>query len=404
MARSGRPVRGWRGQFARIFVYASLTIAGLVVLIPFLFALSGSMKTSEDVFTYPPRILPHVPVTATVDGKELPVFTVPLVGGGTAELARVKNGTSLREFRKVDDPEFILVSPKDALDPTGTTVTVDGEEKDVFVITVDGQQVEVYDNRSRIGGTYIDPANPNAPPVFAVPADVVPAEQIDFQTGNYTKVLNLNGFSRALTNTVLVTILVVAGQVLTSILGGYAFARLRFRGREKLFLFYLGSIMIPFVVLIIPLYRLMVEIGWVNDLVSLVIPFAFTAYGTFLMRQFFVTIPKELEEAAILDGASRWTILWKVFVPLSIPAIATLTTFSFLYAWNSFVWPLIVIDSGNQENSVLALTLATLGGRAADAPNLVLAGVMIAMIPPVTVFLLAQRYFVENVASSGIKG
>ncbi len=84
-------------------------------------------------------------------------------------------------------PTFILVSPKDALEPTGTTVTVDGEEKDVYVITVDGQQVEVYDNRSRIGGTYIDPANPNAPPVFAVPADVVPAEQIDFQTGNYTQ-------------------------------------------------------------------------------------------------------------------------------------------------------------------------------------------------------------------------
>jgi multiple sugar transport system permease protein len=404
MARSGRPVRGWRGQSARIFVYASLTIAGLVVLIPFLFALSGSMKTAEDVFTYPPRILPYVAATATVNGEELPVFTVPLPDGGTADLARVENGTSLREFRQVDDPEFVLVSPKDALEPTGTTVTVDGEEKDVYLVTIDGQQVEVYNNRSRIGGTYIDPANPSAPPVYAVPADVVAVEQVDFQTGNYSKVLGLNGFDRALTNTVLVTILVVLGQVLTSILGGYAFARLKFRGREKLFLFYLGSIMIPFVVLIIPLYRLMVEIGWVNDLVSLVIPFAFTAYGTFLMRQFFVTIPKELEEAAILDGASRWTILWKVMVPLSIPAIATLTTFSFLYAWNSFVWPLIVIDSGNQENSVLALTLATLGGRAADAPNLVLAGVMIAMIPPVTVFLLAQRYFVENVASSGIKG
>jgi ABC-type glycerol-3-phosphate transport system permease component len=404
MPRSGRPVRGWRAQSARIFVYASLTIAGLVVLIPFLFALSGSMKTAEDVFTYPPRILPYVAATATVNGEELPVFTVPLPGGGTADLARVENGTSLREFRKADDPTFVLVSPKDALEPTGTTVTVDGKEKDVYLVMIDGQQVEVYDNRSRIGGTYVDPANPSASPVFAVPADVTAVEEVNFQKGNYSKVLNLNGFSRALTNTVLITILVVAGQVLTSILGGYAFARLRFRGREKLFLFYLGSIMIPFVVLIIPLYRLMVEIGWVNDLVSLVIPFAFTAYGTFLMRQFFVTIPKELEEAAILDGASRWTILWKVMVPLSIPAIATLTTFSFLYAWNSFVWPLIVIDSGNQENSVLALTLATLGGRAADAPNLVLAGVMIAMIPPVTVFLLAQRYFVENVASSGIKG
>ncbi|HEX6888232.1 MAG TPA: ABC transporter permease subunit [Candidatus Nanopelagicales bacterium] len=404
MARNGRPVRGWRGQLARVFVYLSLTVAGLVVLIPFVFALSGSFKTAEDVFTYPPRLLPHVPATVMVDGQELPLFTVPLVGGGTAQLARLENGTSLREFRKVDDPTFVLVSPKDALQATGTTVTVDGEEKDVYLLTVDGQQVQVYDNRSRIGGTYIDPANANAPPVFAVPAEVTAVEQVDFQTGNYSKVLNLNGFSRALTNTVLVTILVVGGQVLTSILGGYAFSRLRFRGREKIFLLYLGSIMIPFVVLIIPLYRLMVGIGWVNDLVSLVIPFVFTAYGTFLMRQFFVTIPKELEEAAILDGASRWTTLWRVFVPLSIPAIATLTTFSFLYAWNSFVWPLIVIDSGNQQNSVLALTLATLGGRAADNPNLVLAGVIIAMIPPVTVFLLAQRYFVENVASSGIKG
>jgi len=406
MPRSNRPVRGWRAQLARIFVYLSLTVAGLVVLIPFIFALSGSFKTPEDVFTYPPRLLPHVPATATVDGKELPLFTVPLVAGGTADLARVDNGTSLREFRKLDDPEFVLVAPKDAaeLEATGTTVTVDGKSKDVYLLTVDGQQVQVYDNRSRIGGTYVDPANPNAPPVFAVPAAVTPVEEVDFQTGNYSKVLNLNGFSRALTNTVLITILVVVGQVLTSILGGYAFSRLRFRGREKLFLLYLGSIMIPFVVMIVPLYRLMVSIGWVNDLVSLVIPFVFTAYGTFLMRQFFVTIPKELEEAAILDGASRWTTLWRVFVPLSIPAIATLTTFSFLYAWNSFVWPLIVIDSGNQQNSVLALTLATLGGRAADAPNLVLAGVMMAMIPPVTVFLLAQRYFVENVASSGIKG
>ena len=112
MARSGRPVRGWRAQSARIFVYASLTIAGLVVLIPFLFALSGSMKTAEDVFTYPPRILPYVAATATVNGEELPVFTVPLPGGGTADLARVENGTSLREFRQVDDPDFVLVSPE----------------------------------------------------------------------------------------------------------------------------------------------------------------------------------------------------------------------------------------------------------------------------------------------------
>lgn len=122
------------------------------------------------------------------------------------------------------------------------------------------------------------------------------------------------------------------------------------------------------------------------------------------MRQFFVSIPRDLEEAAFIDGATRWTILWRIFVPLSKPAIATLSAFSFLYAWNSFVWPLVVINSGNLDNRVLALSLSVLGGRAADSPNLILAGVMIAVIPPLTVFVLAQRYFVEQVASSGMKG
>jgi alpha-1,4-digalacturonate transport system permease protein len=160
---------------------------------------------------------------------------------------------------------------------------------------------------------------------------------------------------------------------------------------------------VPFVILIIPLYQLMVALGWVNSLAALVFPFFFNAYGTFLMRQFFVAIPKELEEAATIDGASRWTTLWRIFVPLSMPAIATLSTFMFLYAWNSFIWPFIVISAGNTDNHVLTVSLQQLGGRASDTPNLILAGVVIAIAVPVTVFVLAQRYFVENVASSGIK-
>ena len=396
--------RTWRSYVAQLSVYVILLIAGVVVLVPFVLAFFGSFKTAEDFFTYPPRLLPNVAATAQVNGTDLPLFTVPLPEGGTADLARVENGTSLREFIGVDDPAIVLVAPADSVTPTGQVVTIDGKEKDVYTATIGGTQVTVYDNKSRIGGTYVDPADPSAPPVFAVSSVVEPVENVQFQTGNYSKVLQLEGFGRSLTNTVLVTILVVVGQVFTSILGGYAFSRLRFRGRDKIFLLYLGSIMIPFVVLLIPLYRLMIAIDWGNTLTSLVIPFVFSAYGTFLMRQFFVTIPKELEEAAVIDGASRWTILWKIFFPLSIPAIATLSTFSFLYAWNSFVWPLIIIDSGNTDGSVLALTLSVLGGRAADTPNLVLAGVITAMLAPVTVFLLAQRYFVENVASSGLKG
>lgn len=399
-----RTGRTWRSVTAQLTTYLVLLIAGVVVLVPFVLAFFGSFKTPEDVFTYPPRLLPHVGATADVDGEQLPLFTVPLPDGGTATLARQENGTSLREFIGVDDASVVVIAPKDSATPTGETVTVDGEEKDVYVVTVNGVEVTVFDNKSRIGGTYIDPADPSAPPVFAVSSDVTPIEEVDFQAENYSTVLQLDGFGRSLTNTVLVTVLVVIGQVFTSILGGYAFSRLRFRGRDKLFLLYLGSIMIPFVVLLIPLYRLMIAIGWGNTLTSLILPFIFTAYGTFLMRQFFVSIPRELEEAAVIDGASRWTILWRIFFPLSIPAVATLSTFSFLYAWNSFVWPLIIIDSGNTESSVLALTLSVLGGRAADTPNLILAGVVIAMIAPIAVFLLAQRYFVENVASSGLKG
>jgi ABC-type glycerol-3-phosphate transport system permease component len=394
----------WRSKSAQLFTYLILLSAGIVVLVPFVLAFFGSFKTAEDVFTYPPRLLPHSLETADFAGDPLPLFNVTVADGEITQLARVENGTSLREFIGVDDPEFILIAPIETVTPTQETLNVNGNQKEIYIAESEGMEIAVFDNRSRIGGTYVDLNNPGGPLIYAVPGDVEPVERIQFQPENYSRVLQLDGFGRSVTNTVLVTILVVLGQVFTSVLGGYAFSRLRFKGRDKLFLLYLGSIMIPFVVLLIPLYRLMIAIGWGNTLSSLVIPFIFTAYGTFLMRQFFVSIPAELEEAAVIDGASRWTILWRVFFPLSIPAVATLSTFSFLYAWNSFVWPLIIIDSGNTDSSVIALTLSVLGGRGADTPNLVLAGVVIAMIAPIAVFLMAQRYFVENVASSGLKG
>jgi multiple sugar transport system permease protein len=186
-------------------------------------------------------------------------------------------------------------------------------------------------------------------------------------------------------------------------MGGYAFSRMSFPGRDSIFVAYIGSIMIPFVVLIIPLFRLMVSLGWVDTLGSLVWPFVFSAYGTFLMRQFFVSIPRDLEEAAFIDGAKRWKVLWTIFVPLSGPAIATLATFMFLYGWNSFIWPLVSINGANTEDFVLTIALSTLGGQAGEGPNLIFAAIVLSVIIPFTVFVLAQRYFVENVASSGIK-
>jgi multiple sugar transport system permease protein len=148
----------------------------------------------------------------------------------------------------------------------------------------------------------------------------------------------------------------------------------------------------------------MVAIGWVNTLTALTLPWVFTAYGTFLMRQFFITMPNEIEEAALLDGASRLQILWRIFIPASVPALATLATFTFLYAWNSFFWPLVVINTGNEANHVMTLALNVLRGRAADSPNLILAGAAMAILPPFIIFLLAQRFFVESATSSGVKG
>jgi multiple sugar transport system permease protein len=219
---------------------------------------------------------------------------------------------------------------------------------------------------------------------------------------NYATVLETVNMGRYMLNTTIVAVSVAIGQILTSVLGGYAFARIKFPGRDTIFRIYLGTIMIPFVVLMVPTYKMMLVFGWINKLVSLIVPWIFTAYGTFLMRQFFIGLPKELEEAAIIDGASRITILRKIFVPMAYPAIATQFTISFLYAWNSFIWPLVAITG--KANYVVTLGLADIQGGYHANPPIVMAGAMMAILPTVLVFLLAQRYFVEGISTTGIKG
>jgi ABC-type glycerol-3-phosphate transport system permease component len=385
---------------SRLLTYTILIVTGIIILIPFLLAVSGSIKTVSDAYTYPPRLLPYAADTALINEVEYPLFEVPISETETRQLARVEQGVTVRLWTPIAGGESFF-APKNQFTETEEFVTLNGEE---FAVFTDESGASFAETRSSIVGVYVDPDDPTGTKIYYPSADLERAETVQAQLENFGKVVELNGFGRALTNTVLVTILVVAGQLFTSILGGYAFARLRFNGRDKLFLIWLGSIMVPFVVILIPLFQLIVGINWVNNLGALIIPFIFSAYGTFLMRQFFISIPFELEEAARIDGATRWTILWKIFVPLSIPAIATLTTFAFLYAWNSFIWPLIVINTGNESASVLAPVLSVLGGRGADAPNLVLAGVILAILPPIMVFLFAQRAFVENAQSSGLKG
>jgi len=218
---------------------------------------------------------------------------------------------------------------------------------------------------------------------------------------NYVTVVTAVNMGRYTINTVIVAVSVTVGQIITSIFGGYAFARIKFPGRDLIFRLYLGTIMIPFVVIMIPTYKLMLAFGWVDKLQALIIPWLFTASGTFLMRQFFAGMPKELEEAAVIDGTSRFGTLWRVFVPLAGPAIATQGTLSFLYSWNSFIWPLVAIQS--KANYVATLGLADIQGGFHAQPPIVMAGAMVAILPTVIVFLLAQRYVVEGIATTGLK-
>ncbi len=389
--------------------YVILIVFALFMLFPFVFMFTTSLKEPKDTFRYPPRLLPRAPITTEIEGYDapLPLYHVDYEGQ-QGEFALVQDNIKIGVYADPNNPDLTYERPLTEVRPTGgfmnqQTITVDGEEKDLFDIEVAGQVIPMIQISQTALGRFVDPANPETSALQNVRLSQ-PVEELTAHPENYRDVIDLQSMDRSLANTTLVTLLVVFGQLATSVAGGYAFARLRFPGRDNIFLVYLGTLMVPFPVLIMPLYQLMVWIGWVDNMASLIIPWIFTAYGTFLMRQFFITIPQEIEEAALIDGASRFQILWRIFLPASTPALATLATFTFLYAWNSFFWPLVIINTGNTENHVLTLSLNVLRGRASDSPNLILAGAAIAILPPLVVFILAQRFFVESVTSSGVKG
>ncbi|MBC8507997.1 MAG: carbohydrate ABC transporter permease [Chloroflexi bacterium] len=398
------------GIFLRnLLLYIALTFFAFVMLFPFLVMLFTSFKEAGDTYRFPPKLLPRAPITAEAAGfdEPLPVYHVDYEGTDS-EFVLIEKTVKVGEYSAPNNLDETYIRELDLVTPTGDeenpqTVLYQGEEEILYDIEVAGEIIPMIQLSRTALGRFADP-NDLSKTVLQNVRQSEPAEKLTYHPENYQEVVSLHGMDRSLTNTMLVTILVVLGQLVTSVLGGYAFARLDFPGRDSLFVVYLGTIMIPFVVVITPLYQLMILIGWVDRLAALIIPWIFTAYGTFLMRQFFITIPKEIEEAAVLDGASRLEILWRIFLPASTPALATLATFTFLYAWNSFFWPLVVINTGNEANRVLTLAVSVLGGRAADAPNLVLAGAAIAILPPVIIYIFGQRFFVESSTSSGVKG
>ena len=219
---------------------------------------------------------------------------------------------------------------------------------------------------------------------------------------NYTDAIHAAPFGRFFLNSFLVTAATVLGNLVLCSLAGYAFARLRFFGRDVLFVLLLATLMIPFQVVMIPIFLIMRHLGLVDSLGALILPNLVTPFGIFLMRQFFRTLPIELEEAARIDGCSRLGVLVRIVLPLSGPALATLAVITFLWNWNDFLWPLVVIQS--QSNMTLQLGLSTFQGAHSTAWTLLMAGNVLAVLPMLLVFLLAQRQFVDSIAASGVKG
>lgn len=219
---------------------------------------------------------------------------------------------------------------------------------------------------------------------------------------NYKRALSAFPFVRNFFNSLFVATTVTLGVLLTSSLAAYAFARIDFPLRDQLFLGYLGTLMIPGAVTMIPVFILIKKIGWVNTYQALILPAMFTAYGTFLLRQFFLTIPKDLEDAAIIDGCSRFRIYWSIILPLSKPALATLATFTFLGSWNDFMWPLIVLNS--KEMMTLPVALASFQGLYTTEWTLLMAAASMVLIPVIVVYVFNQRFFVRGIVLTGLKG
>ena len=219
---------------------------------------------------------------------------------------------------------------------------------------------------------------------------------------NYRTVMVETNFARALFNSTVITLSVTCGQVLTSSLAAFAFARLKFFGRDRIFLGYLATMMIPAAVTMIPVFILLRHLHWVNTYWGLIIPAMFSAYGTFMLRQFFMTISSELEDAAIIDGCSTLGVYWHVILPLSKPALATLTIFTFMGSWRSFMWPVIITHT--RDMFTLPVALAQFQEMYGIQWTLMMAGSVIMIIPMLVVFIFGQRYFVEGIQLGAVKG
>lgn len=234
--------------------------------------------------------------------------------------------------------------------------------------------------------------------VTSIPPTWIPEH---LRWGNYSEVFAQLPFGRQLANTAIVTVLRVVGQLLLCSLAGYAFARMRFRGRTLLFGLVLSILMVPYQIYLLPQYSIIQNLGWLNTLQGIAAPGIFSAFGTFLMRQHFLSMPAELEEAARLDGANPWTTFWRIMFPLAGPALSAVAILTALASWNDLMWPLVVATY--DDRTTLAVGLSSLQGQFSSNYPVMMAASFLAMLPIMILFIVLQRQVVQGLAHSGMK-
>jgi multiple sugar transport system permease protein len=333
--------------------YVLVTALALAVLFiflsPFLFMVFTSLKTPQQITIIGAPIWPAAPAYYEHEGKQLEVFTVPLPDGATKDLAILRKG--------------------------------------------------------RQESTFIDPQNPAAGEIVWQGAWRTLDRPWQFAPtwSNYEETWNTIDFPRLLGNTAFYALSTLLGTLISCTLVAYGFARFRFPGRDILFILLISTIFLPAAVTLIPTYSFFQRIGWVGTWLPLIVPHFFAnAYNVFLLRQYFLTLPRELDESAMIDGAGSLRILWSIILPQSLPAIIAVSVFHIVFAWNDYFGPLIYLST-NRGAWPVSVGLSTFNNIYGQQPQLIQAGALMALIIPVICFFLAQRFFVQGVVITGVE-
>lgn len=333
-------------DFSDLLSYFYLLLGVLIMFGPVVWLIMSSFKSPIEISRFPPRFFPYSQQTIDVEGYDEPLqlFHVIMEDGSTRELAQI---------RRVG-LEAQMIDP--------------AEQDEIYRVNI---------------------------------ADREPVEKITFGLENYITGVRRFNFGRFLWNSILVTVTATLLTLLVNSMAAFALAKYKFPGRQTIFLTMIATLMVPLSVILVPIFLVITQVGWNNNLLGIIVPVAATPTGVFLLRQYMLTIPNELMDAARIDGASEWRIYAQIILPLAKPALAVLAIFSVMWRWNDFLWPLIVLS--RSEYFTLQVGLAAFQGEHMVQWNLILAMTVLTLLPITIVFAFLQRYITTGIATTGLK-